>query len=303
MRRRTFLSSIGLAVSAGCTGVGGGDTPTPKVETRIVTQTEIVEKSPEPTDSPTPTVSPEPAEFAIDEWNLPERVEINEEFKVRVTIRNKGGKTGTYRGNMFFRTGADDEWTESGEWVGRNVGAGETIEMVSNGFWSWPYMQEVELKLEGLQKTGSIQVVSRTLKFGQSYVNPIDMTLTAKGVELQDSYTYVGYSGDEQEKTAPDGKQFAFVTFRSENTAGEPEFAPTDYDIVLLSGQTQYDSKFINKEEGKYEGGEIQPGVVREGWIAYEIDDSLNVSDLEVVWSDSYYHGDAAVYWSQSGDN
>jgi hypothetical protein len=136
------------------------------------------------------------------------------------------------------------------------------------------------------------------LRINESYENPDGIVATAGDLDLERAYTYTNFLDEEQTEPASDGYQWAFLDFEATNDSGSSEFLPLESDISLIAGNQQFDSVFISKEEGKYEGGEVQPGITRSGWIAYEVPENLDKNDFSVAWSGSTFDGEWAVRWN-----
>lgn len=158
-------------------------------------------------------------------------------------------------------------------------------------------MTTIGFRLPETGMTWSVNVVSATRSFGSSYVSPGQIKMVASSIEFKETYTWTGSNGRTYDEPAPEGKKWAFLYVRAKNTSGSPAYLPFDQDFVLLAGNRQYDAAYISKDEGKYEGGEVQAGIVREGWIGYEVPEVLSKGDLRVAWSESTFDGDVAVYW------
>jgi len=47
----------------------------------------------------------------------------------------------------------------------------------------------------------------------------------------------------------------------------------------------------------EFEPGELQPGIERSGWIAYQIPSNISVSDLTLAWSKTTLNGEIVVNW------
>lgn len=147
-------------------------------------------------------------------------------------------------------------------------------------------------------------VQNRDLNVEETYETPQGVSVTVLDIELQDSYEYEDYQ-EEIASAEPDtGNQWCFVVFESTNNSGSAEFIPFDSDISIVSNGSQFDSDFaldepINRNEGAYEGGEVQDGISRTGWILYQIPDDLLLDDIEVVWSDSTPYVEWTISWSE----
>ncbi len=145
--------------------------------------------------------------------------------------------------------------------------------------------------------TYETDVVSASLEMEEGYTNPEDVYVEAIRIQMSDFYSYRDWQDEVTREYADEGSKWALLMFRAENKADSPKLIPFRDDVVLLSGSSQFDPVYINKEEDMYESGEVQPGVVREGWIPYEIPASLSRDDLQIIYSGSDFEGEWRVVW------
>lgn len=285
MQRRTYLAATvaGVAGVAGCTGSGGDGGQ----DRRTVEET--------PTDTPTdtPTATPEPASFEVKSVDAPERVAIGEEYQFSITVRNSGEQDGTFTDTLLAKTSDSNSYQTVGE-IQLEVSAGGTVTWESNST-STEYMTEVQFRLDSMGESWTLQVVSQTLSFGEYYTNPDGIALAVASAETRDSYTYES-NGYTYEERPPSGKVYLFVSVLAENEAGQPAYAPAGYDWAAIVGNQQYESIGYYADNA-YEGGELQAGIVREGYVVYEVPEDTSVQDLRMAWSEQYYDGNVAVYW------
>lgn len=87
-----------------------------------------------------------------------------------------------------------------------------------------------------------------------------------------------------------DGKRAALAFAHARNSGDEVTYTPAYFSWSILAGDTQYDAIPSNDDE-RFESGEIHPGVVREGWVLFAIDDDLRAEDLSVVLADGSWVG------------
>lgn len=294
MRRRRFLATVGVTASiAGCSGgdsdgneAGGGSTPT---ATATLTSTS--------TETATRTATPEPASFELVSVNSPDTIEIESDYQIEFTIENTGEQHGVFTSPLSYRTPRGN-WQTSNERLRLEVPAGQEATWTGQAV-TFDYMQEIEFRLDTLRATWSLQVVSKTLSFGRPYVNPDGIELAVTNLSFADFYEYSIDQYDYVEEP-PDGSQWLFVTVHAENVSGSPEYAPLSQDFVALVGDQQFDSTMYRRDTQAYDGGEIQAGVVRRGDVLFAVPAGASASNIEVVWSESYYDGDVAAYWSEN---
>lgn len=302
MNRRKVLLGSGVVLTstlAGCTGnetgngenSGNGNSTNPSNSGNNESDTE------EPTDGGNGNTDNESAgepEFEVESLDMPEEVEVGEEWSWSITVANTGDADGTFETAVYVKT-ADTDFTEVGT-IELEIPAGGTATYESDTG-TLRYITRATYRFEALDLEQEIQAVSRSLTFGESYRTPQDIVVTAHSIDLRDVYEYENYDGETATEEASSGSQWAFLEFEAANESGSSEFVPLEGDVSLIAGDTQYDSQYISKEDGKYEGGEVQPGITREGWIAYEIPSDLRVGDLEVAYSGSNFEGEWSVRW------
>lgn len=293
MQRREFILLGGGAAAAiaGCTedtegngngnGNGGGSDP------------DTVEDG----DEDTPTETGEP-NFQINSVDAPDEVEINEEWSWSVTIGNTGDAAGTFESTVYASDLEANERVEVGT-ISEDIPAGGSTTYGSSSG-SYPYMTRLRFELEGGTEIFTVQVLTKQLSFTDVYESPNRILATVQRVEFQDSYTWQGGSGSQYKEQPSSGNKWAFVYVYAENDSGSTEYLPFSRDFTMRVGNSQYDEALIYKDDGKYEGGEVGPGVVREGWVCFEIPESVSRSDLTIDWFDSTYEGEYGVRWSPS---
>lgn len=305
MKRRQYLASaaVGLGTSvAGCTS--GGDGPQEQAQptataTTTATATESPTESPTPTATESPTDTPEPASFELVSFELPEHAEIGAESRFTFTVKNTGEVEGEFSTTVSVTTSETDEWsTPSDPWT-ETIGAGEEFTFESQT-WTSQYMRSTTIRLDEFDATKTIQWVSKKLEFDDVYETPEGIELSVYDKETPESYLHE-YAGYTYEERAKEGHTWLFVYVRVKNATGSPEYVPTASDFVVVADNSQYDRVYeddVTSEDGDaYEGGDLQPGVVRDGWILYEVPDKYKQAKFSVVWSESYYDGDVAVHW------
>lgn len=307
MRRRTFVSiaSTGAIMSlAGCSSdepeVGGSSENELSSDTQP-TQSESADNEPTQStqsDSSNNEQTKEPeASFEVVEYNLPETVAIDSSVSGNITVRNVGDAAGGATTQLYVQT-PDSDWSVVNEYEIENLEAGGTTEL-SVEMSGFNYIDRYELALGNSDKTAVIQTVSAEIDWGNEYTTPDGYVIRIDRPELQDTYTTEGFDGKTEE--SPDNRgQWAFANVYVKNETGQSSYSPTGFS--LITGSSQYDSRFIlsdpiNKGE-KYDSGDLQPGIERSGWLAYELPENLSVSDLTMAWSTVNIGGEISVNWS-----
>ncbi|MFC6756193.1 MULTISPECIES: DUF4352 domain-containing protein [Haloarcula] len=117
-----------------------------------------------------------------------------------------------------------------------------------------------------------------TLEFG---TEDRRFSIGPTSVEEAQSYTYS--SSDYTFEEEPDsGDKFVFVTLSAENVGDERVTVPSTFDISLIAGTSESDVSYYSGDRTEYEGGEISPGIAREGILLFEVDESATSYELAV---------------------
>lgn len=289
MKRRHFLTSTaGLVALAGCTSNETGN-PNQQADPTEATPT---------TDTTTPptTTTAAPAEFELASVNAPETAEIRESASYSFTVKNVGGQTGTFETTIRSREGSGS-WIESDPWQ-ETIDPGQTVRLSSQSF-SYDTLTSVDFEITAFNKQFSIQFVGAKQAWGESYTVGDKYSLTAIDVQFKNAYTYE-YSGYEYTEKPSDGNKWAFVTFRARNVSNSPQRLPTKYGVALIAGNSQYDYSATGLSQGIYEGGQVQPDIVREGVIIYEVPSGVSKSDLQLTYTETMISGDISVTWTSN---
>lgn len=232
-------------------------------------------------------------EFELESLDMPDEVEVGQGWSWSVEIANIGDGNGTFETTVYAKV-ADTDFGEVGT-IELDIPAGETKTYESDTEYI-NYLTTGTYRFEALDTEHEIQTVSRSLSWGESYENPQGVVTTAHSIELRNIYSYEGWDGTTTEE-ASSGMQWAFLEFEATNESGSKEWVPFEDDVNLLAGNSQYDYVYISKEQGAYEGGGVQAGITRSGWIAYEIPEDLNGDDLVVAYSGDNFDGEWSVRW------
>lgn len=288
--RRKFITSVataGTIAVAGCSSDEGDPTGS----------TENGESSDDSTGDESDSGE---AQFEFVEWNAPSEVELNEEFEFEMVIENIGEGTGNFTAPLYQRT-PDSDWSQATEVDFGTVQSGEQSEaaFVENAY---SYINRYELRLGDFQQTHAIQVISAKIDWGSQYTTPSGYIIQVDEPELQASYEYENYNGEVSPKEPESGGQWAFVNVYVKNETGQAASSPfaSDFDLLYANSQSDGDTVLIDDPVNKgepFEGGELQPGVERSGWIAYEIPGDISTDDLTVAWSKTTFDGELAVNW------
>lgn len=297
MRRRKVIATVstGLAVGvAGCSSEGSDSSDGSEQET----QSESSDGS-ESTDN---SDSGSGASFEVVEYNAPENVEIGTGTTIEVTIRNTGDSEGDTSAPLYYRTSGSD-WTQVGdsELEYQGVGAGETATAgIETG--EFRYIDRYEFALGQSEQTAIIQTVSANIDWGSEYTTPAGYRIRVDSPDLQTTYEYEDFNGEVAEKSPESRGQWAFVNVWVKNETGQTAFSPLASEFGLLYGSSQSDGETILIDDpinkgSPFDGGELQPGVERSGWIVFELPGDVSTDDLTMAWSQTTASGEISVNW------
>lgn len=300
LSRRQFVSGTAILATglAGCSGSDNDSTGTTTGDEGTTTRMSETETDTAETQQTTEESTAGEATFTVTNIEAPEELAVGDSFQLSITVKNTGGTNGVWADTLYGKSG-NSQWNEIGV-IELEVPAGETKTWTSSEVTA-SYTGLYTFRLEETGREVEIRRVSAVLPYGEVYTAANGMAVTVNRVEFFDSYTWTGSSGSQYEETAPAGKKWARVFITAENTGNEQMYTPLSSDVSLIAGNKQYDSTYLSTEEGMFKGGEISPGIVREGWLAYEIPEGLAKSDFRVQWTGENFNGSWTVSWKASG--
>ena len=83
----------------------------------------------------------------------------------------------------------------------------------------------------------------------------------------------------------------------------ERERLPATRNINVLVNDQQFDTAFVRREADEYEDGQVDPGVVRSGLIAYELLADVDLEDFVVSYTDDDFTGEWTGYWHAGAED
>jgi hypothetical protein len=278
MRRRTFLSTVGMAALAGCSN---GDSESTATSTSTPTTT--------PTDSGE-------SEFAFRGVEAPDTVALNTPTRFTVGVENVGAGRGTFTSVLETRLG-DGEWTEGGT-VEMSLAAGET------GRWRSPeivprYLTTYGFRLVAFDETWSIETGPERLGFGEDYATPTGLLIAVTGGSFESAYTgWDDGTATPDPVTPTDGDQWLVLEVNVRNRLQEPRpVPPASAFTVEVGGERRPQHQEISTRP--YEDGELDGRAGRIGELIYSVPSGTEVGDLTVSLATSFPGGDGKAIWRQ----
>jgi hypothetical protein len=129
---------------------------------------------------------------------------------------------------------------------------------------------------------GSSSEAEEPLSFEEPYQNEDDVRVTVQRIEFQEQIEWTD-NADQQRVEEPEaGEKWALLYVHAENDGDRELLLPWGDDFVLKAPGMVYEEARVEKTENHYVGGEAAPGVTREGWIAYTVDETLERNEITV---------------------
>lgn len=302
MNRRGLLRNItviGSVAIAGCSSDDGREQDTPTSDEQAESDDG---QSAEPTEEESSGEANQQgsASFEIKEWGIPSEIEINEAFTQSVTVTNTGDAAGELSTKLYQRT-PESDWRSIEDADFGTIEPGETATVSYEGI-SYRYVNRYEFRLGNLEQTTVLQTVSAKLGWGDEFTTPNGYVIRINEPEFQATYSYEDYSGASSEASPENGGQWVFANAYVKNETGQAAFSPIGSEFALIYGNSQADGETLliddpTKKGEPFNGGELQPGVERSGWIAYEVPSDLSVEDVRIAWSETVISGSVSVNW------
>ena len=297
MQRRRFTAILGTGVT---TAIAGCSSDSPESDTDNSSESTDNNNQDQQSDSTNDESGRDgEASFEVVEYDLPETVSIGSTLSGTILVENVGDAAGGFNKPLYIRT-PDSDWTQVEEYSVENIepGGGARLNLETGNL---QYINRYEFALGQSETTAVVQTVSANLDWGTEYTTPEGYRIRVDEPNLQSTYTYEAYGGGTEEKSPEDRGQWAFVNVYTKNETGQTAYSPLGSEFSLITGNSQFDSTFlindpVDKGE-QFEGGELQPGIERSGWVVYELPADVSVSDLTMAWSKTTIGGEISVNW------
>lgn len=241
----------------------------------------------------------EEAVFEVVSMEGPSEVKIGIDFTWTVEVENTGDSDGVFETTVQRSRGGGP--SEEIDAVSIEVDAGETETGTYSGVID--LVGSYRYGLGDTEAGFSVTANERDIGFGETYVNPDEVSMTVDGVErfydvrLVSSYTYTDEDGRRIIERASEGREFALVSVESSKEGRALVDLPRREEFVLFVDGEAYDSVERLRDD-EYEGGETRSRS-RTGVVMFEVDDDVSRTDtFEVYWSREYEGGEAEVTWS-----
>ena len=182
---------------------------------------------------------------------------------------------------------SEDANQDAEEEPDNSTNSDESTDKEENKAANWDYVDEADTQVE--------------LTYGETAALSNGVEVIAHGVE-----TFDELSGEQPAER----DEFALLHLESVNNGDEENRLPawTDPDVYLLFEDQQIkptinSAAFQDVEYEQFEGGDVQPGVRREGHVLFEVIADLTEADINFLWQDEIFvtgdlDGNANVLWT-----
>lgn len=267
MQRRDYLATTGTMAVAFTSGIG--QVSAVSTQDGRTTQTD---------------------QFELVEVEAPDEVDVMTPFTYSFTVANTGDDA------EFWTYLIIDAWgEEQSVRLALDIPAGEEATAESNTA-HIPYLGTARYTLREFDESFSIEAVTAYRGLGEEWRSPEDMVMRVNDIDFTDTYEYRS-RGDTTEESAPAGSQWVFVWLYARNAGVESARLPWESDINILNNDRQFEEVYIRKEEDAYTSDTVEPGIEREGWIAYEVPAELELEDIEVSYTADDPTGEWTARW------
>jgi hypothetical protein len=245
--------------------------------------------------------------FELAAFDAPSAVEIGSEFVIEAEIKNTGTAVGDFSTVLYRRnaTGSnqDREFLKTVSLSNVEQGETETVSITNSEPLVGPSVYSVAPFDE--EKTIDFTPAKRT--YGETFVPPNQYTITVDNVTSADTLVIDNYT---EEKVTPEaGNKFilVYVTARNESDSLRTPAQINEFQLVTERGEYEArnpDSVLSGLQSpvsGEYyrDKYSLNPGIVVEGWLTFEVPEGTSISDTQVQWKRTYKDTEYAViaYW------
>ena len=244
--------------------------------------------------------SSESAEISLTSFNVSREVEMGENFTVKASFENNGGRSGVFETTVMMREQDEESFSATESTIEGEIPAGEqkTFEKTLKA----SSVSSNVIGLAGTDAESSIRIVPKRIKFGEEYTTSNSIGITVESVDLEGYYRYEDIYGEESIQE-PESGQYVFVYLKTQNQGDVPKTVPSSYDFQMIANNRQYEPTGVSYNEPvdkgePYEGGEVQPGIIRDGYFVFEVPEDVNKDEISVVWNEMISLSEKSVYWT-----
>jgi hypothetical protein len=140
-----------------------------------------------------------------------------------------------------------------------------------------------ETSIPSLTSTPSPQKFGASVTYGNIRITLISYEFSGP---YQDIYHFT--------KRPAEGAQFLWVHVRAENIGKTAETVPDSSAFSLIYEDKQTDTGYFSPRPGyaAYSGGQIFPGVARDGWIRFEVPTQMDAKKSKIVLKPNLFSGE-----------
>jgi hypothetical protein len=273
MRRRFFLSSLGLTALAGCSSNENSDNP-----------------------------NSGEGGFELVSLDVPRQVPSTAQVTFRFQVRNTSSQRNTFTSPIEERQG--DTWTQVDE-VSLPLDSGETGTTQSSQL-PFPYLGTRQYRLAAVNRTWSISTVPLQLQFRDQYVVPDGLLISVLGGSFETTYPQPDNETARNETvtstpTTPSSDNIWLImrvdirNRSQDNPVQSPD--PSEFTLTT-NGQRRQPNQAIATDP--YESRMLDPRMVIRGSFVYSVPSDTAPDDVRMSWETSYSEGRLKAIWSTS---
>jgi len=282
MRRRLFLSSLGLTALAGCSSNGNLETP-------------------DNSNSHNPSSGP----FELVDSNVPNQVPSTAQVTFTFRVQNTGSESNAFTSTVEEKQ--DGTWSNVDN-VRLELDSGEVGNVQTSQF-SFPYLGTHQYRLTAFDRVWSIEVVPLQLRFQQQYVLPNGLLISVLGGSFESEYprpnneTASNATATPTPTTPADDNTWLVMRVDLRNRLQNKSIQspdPTGFTLTV-NGQEYQPNQSVNPDP--YESQTLTPRMVIRDSFVYAVPSGTAADDVSMSWETSLPDGELKAIWSSSSGN
>jgi len=223
----------------------------------------------------------ESAEFEVTNFEIPNSVEMEEEFTVEITVKNKGDKAGEFRTSVTVLGG------EPLQKISAEIEPGEepTIESKPIIFEAVPSLGDITLTLSDYHLLEGMEVTPVQLDVGESFVSSYS-TFEIRVTEVERG---------EVDDISEDERHF-WIYIESTNQGDSERSAPSGFEFVTEQEEERIAGLHDREEYDTL--ANLSPGETESGWLSDRLPKETSIEEIFVRFTRTHPDGEIIVHWN-----